>query len=512
MPKHNNKQVANMLARLDLGSSVAENDNLLENARVETSAFSDLAQDRVDLIPGTKGSGKSALFRIFVEFLPEVLIRDRTVVIAHGVRAEGDPVFQAFSLQFQELTETDFVDFWHIYLISLAHEQFIKGEQFQDLLKNSSAEIQAFRIACQKANIPEIKARKSLLMILQWSLHVLSKWRPHLKYQLPHEGGEVGVDLFGEPTQSASDGSGDESTPIYMAEVKNRLEDILKKSKATLWLMVDRLDEIFLRRSDIERKALRALLRVMAFFSADNLRLKIFLRDDMLDDLISEKEGFTALTHITSRQADTLRWKQEQLLTMVVKRIFASANKSLRTYLEVDINRIANSSDYRKECFYKIFPPTVFRGPKQSTTLDWIYNRCADGRGVVTPRDVLDLLIRAKQKQIDVCQGDLGGGCDHFIGSQAIRYGLEELSKRKRQTYLQAEFPHLWGEMKKFMGGKTDYGETALQGVLGSEWRPISEDLVAIGFLQKKQSAGRRAVYVVPRLYRHGMEITQGKA
>ena len=57
---------------------------------------------------------------------------------------------------------------------------------------------------------------------------------------------------------------------------------------------------------------------------------------------------------------------------------------------------------YRKSAFGKIFPPTVFRGSRQSPTIRWICNRCADGRGVVTPRDILDLSIRAKQRQQDL--------------------------------------------------------------------------------------------------------------
>jgi len=79
-----------------LGSSVAETDDLLETARVETSAFEDLIADRVDLIPGTKGSGKTALYRIFADFLADQLLRHRKVVIAHGVSQSGDTVFLAY--------------------------------------------------------------------------------------------------------------------------------------------------------------------------------------------------------------------------------------------------------------------------------------------------------------------------------------------------------------------------------------------------------------------------------
>lgn len=131
MGTYQNKKLASILQELDLGASVAESDTLLESVRIETSAFADLLHDRVDLIPGTKGSGKSALFRIFVDFLPDFLLKSRKVVVAHGIQAPGDPVFHAFLDRFSALSEEEFVSFWCIYLVSLAHEQFIKGPRYQ---------------------------------------------------------------------------------------------------------------------------------------------------------------------------------------------------------------------------------------------------------------------------------------------------------------------------------------------------------------------------------------------
>jgi hypothetical protein len=194
---HQNKALSTLLKGLDLGSSVAESDTLLEAARIETSAFSDLLNDRVDLVPGTKGSGKSALFRIFVDFLPELLLRERKVVVAHGIQAPGDPVFHAFIDRFSQLSEEEFVSFWCIYLVSLAHEQFIKGSRYRQFLESAGAEIQRFRVACANAKIPEIQARKSLKDILEWSLHVLTSWRPKFKYRPPDDSGEWELDLFG---------------------------------------------------------------------------------------------------------------------------------------------------------------------------------------------------------------------------------------------------------------------------------------------------------------------------
>ncbi len=509
---HQNNDIANLLRELDLGSSVAESDTLLEVARVETSAFTDLLGDRVDLIPGTKGSGKSALFRIFVDFLPDFLLNQRKVVVAHGVDNPGDPVFHAFKEQFEKLDEQEFISFWCIYLVSLAHEQFLKGERYANLLENASNEIDAFRRACQSARIPEIKAKKSLREILDWALYVLKSWKPKVTYKSPEGYGDIEVDLFGTPIPIPSetvDQDQSSSLPKYVNDIKESLERILNKAQLSLWLMIDRLDEIFPRRSELEKTALRGLLRAMRFFSSQAIRVKIFLRDDMLDQVVCSENGFTALTHMTVRQADTLRWTEEQILSMVVKRMFA--NEDISTYLDVNKDKLDASAQYRSECFYKVFPPNVHKGEKQSSTLRWIYNRCSDGRDVVTPRDVLDLLNRAKQKQHDDCAANAEGVTNCIIGSSALQYGLEELSKRKRQTYLQAEFPHLWPHIEKFVGGKTEYDENSMQKTLGKDWKSISDDLVSIGVM-KRTTRGNTSVYWIPFLYRYGLDLTQGKA
>ena len=508
---HLNKDLSALLRGLDLGYSIAEEDTLLEAARIETSAFTDLLNDRVDLIPGTKGSGKSALFRIFVDFLPNYLLEQRKVVVAHGIQAPGDPVFHAFTERFSKLSEEEFISFWCIYLVSLAHEHFIKGSRYQTLLGKAAAEIKKFRIACASAKIPEIQATKSLRDILEWSLHVLASWRPKLKFEPPGEVGEFELDLFGRPREANSpdEHGSDHSLPKYVNDIKQTLEAVLSSCNLSLWLMVDRLDEVFPRRSDVERTALRGLLRAMRYFASPNIRVKVFLRDDMLEQVVGTSDGFTALTHVTARQADTLRWTEDQILAMVVKRLVA--NQPLVGYLGLNREQVEASASYRMQCFDMVFPPNVFKGTRQSTTIRWICNRCADGRGVITPRDVIDLLIRAKQKQQDICGADPEGKSDWLIDTAAIQYGFEELSKRKRDTYLRAEFPHLWKDIEKFTGGKTEYDAVALQAILGKKWQSTSDHLLAVGFFSKNEKDGE-AVFSIPFLYRHGMQLTQGRA
>jgi hypothetical protein len=329
-----------------------------------------------------------------------------------------------------------------------------------------------------------------------------------VSYKLPDNAGAVDLELFG--SAPAADDSAP-SLPRYMSEIHEALDRVLDAADLSIWLMVDRLDEIFPRRSDVERRALRGLLRAMRFFSSPRIRVKIFLRDDMLENVTAGGEGFTALTHVTARRADTLRWSQDGILTMIVKRLFT--NPALADLLEVDLQRLEASQAYQQECFYRIFPQTVHRGPKQSPTLAWIYNRTQDGRGAVTPRDVIELLKAAVQRQQDEWMASHETQSDWIIGPRAIQHGLEQLSRHKRITYLNAEFPHLAKHIQKFERGKTSYTQSAIKKLLGSDWEAVSGDLVAIGVLRKKQakSAGE-ASYEVPHLYRKGLELTQGTA
>jgi len=510
---YNKTKLVDILSSIDFGSSIAEQDTLLETARVETSAFTDLFNDKVDLVPGTKGSGKSALYRIFVDFLPEYLLDHRKVVVAHGVQHPGDNVFHAYKDEFDKMDENEFVNFWCVYFISLAKENFIRNPRYEGLLKGCSDETKVFYRACQNARIPDFEKSKSLLDVLGWALTAIKSWGPSLKFRPPGEAGEFELNLFGEQLKMPSNSKNDADGPSlaqYAHTIKDSLEAVLKKAELNLWLMIDRLDEIFPRRSALETRALRGLLRTLRIFESQEIRVKVFLRDDILEQVASDGQGFTALTHITARQADTLRWSEDQILNMIVKRLCVS--DILRDYLDVNSDRLAASKDYQEEVFYKVFPKSVYSGEKQSSTLRWIYTHTSDGRDVVTPRDVIDLLTKAKQKQQDEYKSDSSGESDFIIGPPAIIYGLEELSKRKKTTFLQAEFPHLWKHIKKFVGGRTQYSENDISGLFGKNWHVIVEDLISIGVLRTEGKREGSSTFKIPFLYRSGLEVRQGSA
>ncbi len=501
-----NEEAASILASLDLGSTIAETDDLLESARVETSVFDDLIGDRVDLIPGTKGSGKSALYRIFVDFLPDMMLGSRRVVIAHGVQERQDSLFQAFKKQFDALTEAEFLDFWCIYLISLANEQFIKNIRFSAQLRGFNQELTEFKNAYYAARIPDFDRPKTLKETLGWVLNVLGQVRPKITWKPPGEQGEFEFTVEAEQKESHSKSDrGTAKLPTQVEPLVTALSALLVRTDLSLWLMVDKLDELFERRSETERKALRAILRAMRLFGGKRIRLKVFLRDDILEHIVRD-EGFTALTHVTARKSDTLRWSEDQILTMTVKRL--AANPGIRGYCQIELDRIMASSEYREQIFYRVFADTVYRPPQQSRTLRWLYNHCKDGRGVVTPRDVIELVNRASQKQRDLFRKDPSGTTQRLIHGPAIVYGLEELSRAKRVNYLEAEFPHKWHDIRRLVGGGTEYSHSALKRIFGKTAERVVDDLVSMGVLSRGTRQGEPA-YKVPFLYRRGLECTQ---
>lgn len=173
---------------------------------------------------------------------------------------------------------------------------------------------------------------------------------------------------------------------------------------------------------------------------------------------------------------------------MVVRRVFAS--RALHRRFGVNTELLRSNADYQRKLFYKIFTDTVHRPPNQSTTLRWIYNHTKDGRGVVTPRDVIFLLTRACQWQRDTFRRDPEGETERLILGPAIIYGLEELSKEKRTVYLEAEFPHKWPEIRKLLGGSTEYSETAIRRVFGKGYSHAVEDMLALGIVERSKRRG----------------------
>jgi hypothetical protein len=86
------------------------------------------------------------------------------------------------------------------------------------------------------------------------------------------------------------------------------------------------------------------------------------------------------------------------------------------------------------------------------------------------------------------------------------------MSKWKRTTFLQAEFPHLWPHIEKFIGGKTEYDQAAIRKLHGTDCAAILDDLMSIGVVHRERRRSDGSfIYKIPFLYRDGLQLTQGR-
>ena len=117
-----------MLRQLELGNSVAEFDEELDRYFVETEAFRRLKQDKADIISGDKGTGKTALYRVFTR-------REASISSLHGAKIvegfnpAGNPVFQKLGHS-PELSEAQYITVWKTYFVSLVGNWLL--EQCED--------------------------------------------------------------------------------------------------------------------------------------------------------------------------------------------------------------------------------------------------------------------------------------------------------------------------------------------------------------------------------------------
>jgi hypothetical protein len=493
--------LGDLIGVLDFGSSIAEKDTLLQTARIETSVFNDIFLDRVDLILGTKGSGKSALFKIFTNHLQDHFYEKRRIVIINGAEEPaGDPIFQFFKPRFDSLSELDFQNFWRVYLVALINTHLFNNSRYATELGPAKSAINDFQRVCVENKFPFEKKAQGLKYIVDWALQAVRSLR--LSGSMKPDG-TFGVTV--EPSGKVSSDSSPEvptATPIFINEIRTHVLQILRKCNLKVWFLIDRLDEIFPRRSDLETKALRSLLLTTNSFPEEALRLKVFLRDDIFSSLIDPETGFTALTHVTARSSDTLNWDRDLICKLIVKRIYC--NEPFRKAFGVDAKRLERDKDYQLESFYQVFPR---KGERGMDTLAWICSRCQDAQDVITPRDVIDLLQAARNRQVSLFE-ESPQIVKHVIDFPALKYGYEHMSDRKVNTYLEAEFPHLWADfLSKFRNQKSTLSRKALARILGTDDTDTLRLLEEIGFLKV---VPRKALYSVPYLYRHGMNMIQG--
>jgi len=488
-------KATSLLKTLNIGNSVAEFDTHLQTYFLETQIYSDFVRGKYDIVAGDKGTGKTAIYRIVRDKYREVPELENVELVS-GFNDSGNPVFQRLS-QAQTLSEGQYITVWKSYILSLL------GNYLLDVCEGDYSESMAGLDRLLLAINLRSKDTTATTIFSQLTNLLRSFVRPK-SAEVSFSVTEVGMPIVTPKIEFSDLCPQDEGGQaiINSDDALALLNKAIAELGINMWLVLDRLDEAFVGFPAIEIPALRALFRTYLDVQAyDQIKLKLFVRNDLFRKII--RGGFVNLTHINARRVQII-WHPEDLHSLLCRRI-----RECSEFLD----RLGFTQDTAdNKLFGILFPAQVDVGEKKPTAWNWILSRIRDGNGITPPRNLIDLVNKAKEAQSRREERDARDFAANMplLEPDAIRKALGALSEQRVQDTLLAESGEYAFSIEAFKNGKAEHNDATVAATLSvtrAELTEIVTELEAIGFLEK---VGR--FYKIPLLYRSGLKITQGRA
>jgi len=491
-----------ILQQINLGERIAEEEiETLDEYFVSTEDWRLLFENKVDVIYGSKGAGKSALYAILDSKKQELF--DKFVFLTTAENPRGNTVFEGLNFD-PPTSEIEFTRLWKLYFLIITVTEFdswgINSKRF--------LEIKSVLIAAKL-----IPAKFGLRAILK-------ACRDYVRQIMKLEAIEpkIGInEISGIPNSFSIKVSFREPDHKEFEEgmrsidyLYQTLQEALLEEKFSLWIAVDRLDVAFSENLDLETNALRALFKVYRDLAPyTTIKIKIFLRDDIWRRIT--EEGFREASHIT--KTVTISWKKETIVNLIMRRLLS--NQIIIDEFKINRENILANYDEQESLFYRLFPEQIEVGDKKPKTIDWILTRVKDGKGIIAPREVIHLFNEAKTEQIrriQVGQNDLT--YENLIGRNAFKISLNKVSKVRLEQTIYAEFPALKEFIQKLSGEKTDQRLETLSTIWNipiEKVKVTAQKLIDIGFFEER-GVKEDPRFWVPFLYRNELQMIQGAA
>ncbi len=478
-------EVKEVLKNLNFGSVDSESEANLDKIFIQTKNFTEFLRPDTALLLGSKGAGKSALYRLFSKF--EDSARQMS---NHQI----DDVYLVSGIGFKDVSEMDDTQIinriendeisaeasWKIYITyKIIHALYSKyeivcGEKSKRVLQKSG----------------DIKDRR-LFGLLSTAYRKLIGELPKVE-QIDFSNVSISV-------------SRDNSISIY--DLLNEINEYMEKCGKTVWVLLDKIDEIFSQNIARRRNCIEGLFVTYIDFVSrfSNLKLKIFLRTDIWSTL-----SFVNKSHLTDKTT-IITWNGESLKELLLKR--ACYNDCVCTFLKekTGVNSWTENPD---SYFDAIFPAQVYGGPREAKTLSWIIERATDGLGGVYPREIINFANFAVDEEL---MGTLNPDATSLLSGLSIRKAYGKVSSVKVESYL-SEFSVLEKHFSRFSGQqKADYTREELF-TLMSGLEPSGEEMISqlheagVLMYSTQNALTPDTSFTVPRLFRAGLGIvTMGR-
>ena len=374
-----------------------------------TNDFDKFLDHATCLIRGRKGTGKTALYWLFLKYKSDAQKLapgrlDNTVLLsAHGRYQESRPTRGQFQFIHENLQQQGgtWEAFWRAYLLLRCHQENLcnfpknrKGEKFSEL-KNIIN------------NLPK------------------GQWQSEYNQAL--------LEL---------------STNSILSEIVNDAiniiihEDIKKKSQK-IWFLYDDLDEDFSEAGQVRQQALTGLFQLVQSCDANRLteiRFKIFLREDIWNRL-----SFDNKSHFTGRDI-ILQWNKIDFLRLALRQVIQS--KDFKDLVDrsspIAVESIDQASEEAIDKALELLWGSRRRGGNRAKNVSrWVYERLTDSSGTTFPRSLSILLTGAKEQELSY-QGksSIQTPTDRLLRSKSLEIGLKKASE-KRCDEIKEEYRHL---------------------------------------------------------------------
>ena len=374
-----------------------------------TNDFEKFLDHATCLIRGRKGTGKTALYWLFLKYTSyaQKLARgrlDKTVFVsAHGRFEESRPSRRQFRSIHENLQQQGgtWEDFWRAYLLLRCHQEKLcnfpenrKGEKFNEL-KNIIN------------NLPK------------------GQWQSE----------------YNEALLELSTNS--KLSEIVNDAINNIIHEQAKNKSQKIWVLYDDLDEDFPEAGEVRQSALSGLFQLVQSCDANRLteiRFKIFLREDIWNRLIFDNKS-----HFTGRDI-ILQWTRVDFLRLALRQSIQSPKfkNFVDRFSPIAVDSIDQSTEDAIDKALELLWGSRRRTVNQAKYVSrWVYERLTDSSGTTFPRSLSILLTGAKEQELSY-QGksSIQTPTDRLLRNKSLEIGLKKASE-KRCDETKEEYPHL---------------------------------------------------------------------
>ncbi len=452
-----------VLQKLDFGSGASEFEDNLKDFFYRSISFAQASSEKTFVIVGSKGAGKSAIFRMFGDLQGEVPIFQPPNLWL----AEQPSLREHLHILASKSLPTTQVMLWRFYIATLVAQRL-----------------------SEEASLPDALRKSFQRFLVRWGVVAPS---PTVWQSLRFGSFKFGYEgIFSTELPI--------KIPLAITEIDQTLLSAatwLEENHRTLWICLDKLDEVSLNGGSVthlEELLSNLMKTVSELVRYRPIRFKLFFRTDIYNAL-----SYVNKDHFSSAKLE-LKWSKEDIAIMLGYR--------LRPALGPDIQTIKFQQALK-------WVDDVFEwGNKSVENFEHLYSKLMDGNGDVLPRDVINFCSAAKRAQqaFDL-QGINPPGAKKLISQPAIAQGLKETARSKMDDFIQV-FENYRKHFEQLKGNASrQFTRQELAAALGQSEKLDADlmisDLVRVGAIaiKDKRVVNLSDSFEIPYLYSLALEL-----